>query len=188
MHRIASMREDKGYTLVEVSIAAMLGMIVLGAMSAFLMNAINAGAFAQGQAATLSDARSVILDIEKQARGANSIDWCEPVGSCLEIDAQTPTGDFQQVRYVHADSELQRQRFDPEAGVWSDPITVIERVKNTAEQPVFSNSSCDEASITLQRVVVDLYIEPTPVSNPSLNIQTSFRPRNFPSVASCPGS
>lgn len=180
------MRREDGFTLIEVAIAGLLSTILLVAMGSFILSAMTAGAFTQGQSATLNDARNVVQRIEKESRGANAIDWCEPVGSCLEIDTQTPSGDFKLVRYSHTDGQLHRQEFDAVASAWSDPQTVIERLKNTAEQPAFSNSACDAESITLQRVIVDLYIEPTPASDPSLNVQTSFRPRNFPSVASCP--
>jgi Flp pilus assembly pilin Flp len=179
-------RDDEGYTLVEITIAALLGTIMMVAIGGFLMSTMTAGSFTQGQSATLNDARNVMQRIEKEARGANAIEWCEPVGECLEIDAQTPTGSFQLVRYTHTEGQLLRQEFDTTAGEWADAQVVIERLKNTDEQPVFTNSACDEESITFQRVVVDFYIEPTPQSDPSLNIQTSFRPRNFPSVGTCP--
>jgi Tfp pilus assembly protein PilV len=181
-------RDDSGFSLIEVLVSAMLGMILLVAIGSFLMSAMSASSFTQGQSATLNDARNVLQRIEKESRGANAIDWCEPVGSCLEIDAQTPTGSFRQIKYAHTGGQLLRSEFDSVAGTWSEALVVIERLKNTSSQPAFSNSACDAESITLQRVVVDLYIEPTPASNPSLNLQTSFRPRNFPAVASCPSS
>jgi type II secretory pathway component PulJ len=185
---VQRLRRDAGFTLIEVAIAGLLSTILLVAMGSFILSAVTAGSFTQGQSATLNDARNVVQRIEKESRGANAIEWCEPVGSCLEIDSQTPTGSFRLVRYLHAEGQLHRQEFDADAAEWSDTRVVIERLKNTAEQPVFSNSACDAESITLQRVIVDLYIEPTPASDPSLNVQTSFRPRNFPSVATCPGS
>ena len=182
--RLAS--EDSGFTLVEIATAGLLSAILLTAIGAFMINVLNAGSFTQGQSATLNDARTVMLKIEKEARGANQIDWCAEDGSCLEIDAQTPDGDFALIRYTHVDNELRRAEFDTGTATWSSPITMIERVANTAEQPVFTNSACDDTSITFQRVVIDLYIEPTPTSDPVLHFETSFRPRNFPSVAICP--
>ena len=155
------------------------------AIGGFVLSSMNAGSFTQGQSSTLNDARTVMQQIEKEARGANQIDWCAPIGSCLEIDAQSPTGSFKQVRYVHTGTDLERQEFDTVAGEWSDALTVIERVVNAAEDPVFSDSSCDAQSITLQRVIIDLRIEPTPQSDPVLRLETSFRPRNFPSVSVC---
>ncbi len=179
-------KQDGGYTLIEVAIAGLLSSILLIVIGTFMINVLKAGSFTQGQSASLNDARLVMMRIEKEARGANSIDWCEEDGSCLEVDAQTPDGDFALIRYTHVDQELRRSEFDTGTATWGTPATVIQRVANSASQPVFSNSACDDTSITFQRVVVDLYIEPTPTSDPVLHFQTSFRPRNFPSVAICP--
>lgn len=179
------LRREGGFTLVEVSIAGLLAALLIGVIGSFLISALRAGSFTQGQSATINDVRNVMQQIEKEARGANSIDWCAADGSCLEVDAQTPTGDFQLIRYTHDDTRLLRSRFDADAATWSEPLIAVDRVVNTPSQPVFTNSACDDNSITFQRVVVDLYIEPTPVSDPTLHVQNSFRPRNFPAVAEC---
>lgn len=190
MSRLTSLlrRDDSGFTLVEVAVAALLGSVLLIALGGFTIGALKAGSFTHGQSASLNDARAVMLNVEKEARGANKIDWCATDGSCLEVLAQTPDGAFALVRYTHADHELRRARFNDATDTWGPPVTMIQRVANTASQPVFSNTACDATSITYQRVVIDLYIEPTPSSDPVLHFHTSFRPRNFPSVAICPGS
>ena len=166
-------RDDRGMALMEFVVAAALGLGVLTALGGFLMSSMNAGSFTQGQSATLNDARNVMQKIEKETRGAVDIDWCATDGTCLEVVAQTPTSGVQQVRYTYADSSLRRQEFDSDASAWGEPIAMVERLSNTASQPVFV---CDN-STTYTRVNIDLYIKPTPKSDPSLNIQTSIRPR-----------
>jgi type II secretory pathway pseudopilin PulG len=178
--RLKIRRED-GFTLVEMSIAGMVAAVLLAALGTFLINSTNAGAFTQGMSATIDDVRNVMQQIEKETRGADSITWCEPTGSCLEVGAQTPTGSFQTLRYNHTGTTLTREVFDETEGTWGDPMVTVDRVVNTASQPVFS---CDSDTSYL-RLTIDLYIEPTPDSDPNLNVQTSIRPRNFMSAALC---
>jgi type II secretory pathway pseudopilin PulG len=176
------LRDDQGTTLMETSVAAAVLMVAVAAIGAFIYSASTGSIFAQGQSATINDVRNTMQQIEKEVRGADALEWCAPAGSCLEVGAQTPDGAFRTVRYTHTGTVLQRAIFDDMTSTWGNPQTVIQRVTNTAGQPVFA---CDTQS-TLLRVTIDLYIEPTPVSDPNLNVQTSLRPRNFPSVASCP--
>lgn len=173
---------DAGMTIVELSVTGFLASIVLAALGAFLMSSFAAGTLTEGMSSTINDVRNATQSIEKETRGADSITWCEPKGSCLQVGAQTPTGSFQTLRYSHAGTELLREVFDPVTATWGTPLPVIERLTNTSSQPVFS---CDRQT-SLLRVTIDLYIEPTPRSDPSLNVQTSIRPRNFPSAANCP--
>jgi hypothetical protein len=174
-------------TLVEMMVAGVLGAVLLVAMSGFLLSSLRAGSFAQGQSATLNDIRNVMGQIEKEIRGAESINWdCGPgytSGNCLIIGAQTPVGDFRTVRYAKVGAELHRSIFDSGTGTYGAAFVVIKRLANTASQNVFG---CDEG-VTLLRVTVDLYVEPTPTTDSTLNVQTSIRPRNFPSSAGqCP--
>lgn len=190
MHLIATLcarvagkvKRDDGMTLIELAIASLLGAIVLSGLGGFLISSMNAGAFSEGMSATIDDVRNAMQRIEKETRGADSITWCAPIGNCLVVGAQTPTGSFETLRYTHVSSELRREIFNTSTGTWSEPSTVIERVTNTALQPIFR---CDTQT-SLLRVIIDLHIEPTPQSDPNLNVQTSIRPRNFPSAAICP--
>jgi type II secretory pathway pseudopilin PulG len=177
---------DGGFSLIELTVGGMLASIVLGALGTFLMGSFQAGAFTEGQSATLDDVRIVMQKMEKEIRGAESISWarppCPPTGGCIVVGAQTPTGAFRTVRYTHAGTELRREVLDPVTQTYGTAVTMIERVGNSASQPVFA---CDTQS-TLLRVTIDLYIEPTPQSNPNLNVQTTIRPRNFDQKATCP--
>jgi type II secretory pathway component PulJ len=168
------LRDDRGMALMEFIVAGALSMIVLSALGGFLISSMDAGSFTQGQSATLNDARNVMQKIEKETRGAIDISWCATDGTCLEVTAQTPTSAIEQVRYTYAESQLRRAEYDTDTDTWGEPLAMVERLGNTASQPVFV---CDE-STTYTRVNIDLYIEPTPQSNPNLNIQTSIRPRN----------
>lgn len=174
-------RED-GATLVEISVSSFVAALAVGLLVAFLVNSFETGIFTEGQAATIDDARNAMLRVEKELRGADSITWCAPTGSCLVVGAQTAQGGFRTVRYVHSGSVLQRQELDPVTSTWTELRTVVERVQNAPSQPVFA---CDTQS-TLLRVNVNLLIRPTPESEPNYNVHTSIRPRNFPSKASCP--
>jgi hypothetical protein len=183
MHRIRQFgRDDSGVSLVELSMSTLVGAILMIALSAFAISAMNAGTFTQAQSETLNNVRNTMGQIEKEVRGADSITWCAPTGSCLQIGAQTPTGAFKTIRYTHTGSILTREVYNTSSGSWGTTLTQIERVANSAAQKVFA---CDTSS-TLLRVNVNLYIQPTPDSDPKLNIQNSIRPRNFPSVAACP--
>jgi type II secretory pathway component PulJ len=181
------LRSEDGMTLIELMVAGLLGSVLLIAMGGFLMSTMRAGSFTQGQSATLNDVRNAMQQVEKEVRGAESINWdCGAgytTGECLIVGAQTPTSEFRTVRYAKVGTELQRSVFDSANAVWASPRTVIERVMNTGSQDVFG---CDEA-VTLLRVIIDLHIEPTPSSGTTMNVQTSVRPRNFPSSAGqCP--
>ncbi len=178
----ARLRCDRGASLPELAVTSMIAAVFLGALGSFAVASFETGAFTEGQSATLNDVRNVMQQLEKETRGADSITWCSPAGSCLLVGAQTATGGFRTLRYTHVGTELRREIFDPVTATWSAPLTVIERLTNSASKPVFS---CDTQA-TLLRLTIDLYIEPTPQSNPNLHVQTSIRPRNFPSVASCP--
>jgi hypothetical protein len=160
--------------LMEFVVAGALSMVVLTALGGFLMSSMDTGSFTQSQSATLNDARNVMQKIEKETRGAIDMSWCATDGTCLEVTAQTPTSAVEQVRYTYADSQLRRAEYDSVSSTWGEPIPMVERLANSASQPVFV---CDE-STTYTRVNIDLYIEPTPQSDPNLNIQTSIRPRN----------
>lgn len=177
-----ALRRDDGFTVAELSVGALVGAIAVTILAAFLINSFETGIFTEGQAATINDARDAMLRIEKEIRGADSITWCAPTGSCLEVGAQTPNGQFKTVRYVHQSNALQRQEFDTGSSTWTTPRPIVSRVVNLASDPVFA---CDTQS-TLLRVNVELQIEPTPQSDPNYNVATSIRPRNFPSKASCP--
>ena len=174
--------DDRGTTIAELAVTSMLAALFLGALGTFAMGSFKTGAFTEGQAATMNDVRVVMHQIEKETRSADSISWCDPAGSCIQVGAQRPSGGFKTVRYTHTGTELVREEFVPDTNTWTEPQTAIERLTNTAAQPVFA---CDTQS-TLLRLNIDLYIEPTPQSDPNLHVQTSIRPRNFPSVATCP--
>jgi type II secretory pathway pseudopilin PulG len=176
------LRCDRGMTLVEMSVGSALLITVVSAIGGFLISASNSSVITQGHSATLNDVRNAMQQIEKEVRGADALSWCAPAGSCLQVGAQTPVGGFRTVRYTHSGTVLQRALFDDGTSTWATPQTIIERVANSPSQPVFA---CDTQS-TLLRVTIDLHVEPTPVSNPNLHVQTSVRPRNFPTVASCP--
>lgn len=181
-HALLQLKREDGLTVVELIVSAFIASIALIFLTGFLINAFRTGIFTEGQAATINSARNAMLRIEKEIRGADSITWCSPTGSCLEIGAQKADGGFRTVRYRHASDTLQRQQFDPATSTWSELQPIVERVVNPAPEPVFT---CDTQS-TLLRVNVDLQIEPTPRSDPNYNVHTSIRPRNFPSKASCP--
>jgi len=169
-------------TLVEITIGALLGSILLAVVGSFLFNALNAGAYVDGHSATMNNTRNAMQSIEKETRGAESLRWCEPIGYCVEVGGMTPSGDYQTVRYAKTGTDLVRHVYDGATETWSDGVPLIERVVNDGSTPVFS---CDTQS-TLLRVNVDLRIEPTPRSGPNLQATTSIRPRNFPSAAICP--
>ncbi len=202
MRRLLS--KDDGFSLVEIVVGAALALTGLALVGGFLINALNISVFAQGQAATLNDVRTVMQQIEKEVRSANSVVFCGPAGTCLEVGAQAIAHEpaagatpepltIRPIRYTHVGTELLKQMYDFGTSTWSTPVTVIERVANTCviadgdctdvdEEPVFG---CDTNS-SLLKLTIDMHIEPTPKSNPTLNVQTSVRPRNYPSAATCP--
>lgn len=158
----------------------MLGAIVT--IGGFLITMLKGGAFAQGQSVTLNDARTTVMSIEKEIRAADSLVWCAPAGSCLQVDTMDTEGQARTVKYTHTGTELQRSLFDAGTSSWDTPQTVVERVNNGAGEPLFD---CDTSS-TLLHVTVDLHLRPTPNSDPTYVLRTSIRPRNFPAVAACP--
>ncbi len=183
------LRDESGLTVAEMAVTGFLGSIVLATAAIFLVNSMNAGIFTQGQSETINDVRNAVQKIEKEVRGADSITWApqgactgHAAGACLAVGAQTPNAQFMTVRYTHVGTELRRAVFHDDTSTWGTAQTLIERVQNSPSQPVFS---CD-TQVTLLRVTLDLYVEPTPSSDPNFHVQTSLRPRNFPSVSSCP--
>lgn len=174
--------EASGFTLIELMVVAFIGSLLLAMAGTYVMSASRTGAFAESQSATLNDMRTAVEQMSREIRGADAIEWCTPAGSCLEVGAQTATGTFITVRYTHVADVLERAVFDDATSTWGDPQKVIDRVVNGAGDPVFA---C-EANSSLLRVNIDLSIEPTPDSDPVLNIVTSVRPRNYPSKATCP--
>lgn len=180
---IRRLRSDQtGFTLVEVAVAGALGLGVLAVAATFVVTAVRTGLFTDGQVITINDTRTAVERLSKEIRGADSIVWCTPTSSCIQVGAQTPEGGFRTVRYTRSGENLQREEFDTTTSTWSQPEVLIERVVNEAAQPIFS---CDVQS-SLLKVNVDLAIQPTPQSDPVLNMNTSVRPRNFPSKATCP--
>ncbi len=175
-------RSEDGATVAELAVVSLVGGIALTFMAIFMVNALETGIFTEGQVNTINDARNAMQRIEKEIRGADSITWCTPTGGCLEVGAQKADGGFRTVRYRHVGTELQRQEFDDGSSTWGGLRPIVERVANSGSQPVFA---CDTQS-TYLRVNVDLHIEPTPQSDPNFNVNTSIRPRNFASIASCP--
>jgi hypothetical protein len=176
------LRSDDGMSVMElvVAVTLMLGAVVV--IGGFLITMMRGGAFAQGQTVTLNDARNTVQSIEKEVRAADSLVWCSPAGSCLQIDTQSPSGEPKTVRYTHSGTDLQRATFDEATSSWGSPRTVVERVSNTGSEPLFD---CDTTS-TLLKVNIDLRLRPTPNSAPNYVLHTSVRPRNFPAVAACP--
>lgn len=180
--RVRRVGSDRGFTVVEMGIAMLIGSIVLALATTLLVVAYRTGSFTQGQSFTLNDARNAMQQIEREVRGADFINWCDASGGCLEVGAQTPSGSFETVKYSRSGQQLQRQEYDESSGTWSDPQTVVDRVVNETTEPLFA---CDTQS-SLVRVTVDLQIEPTPRSDPNFNVHTSIRPRNYPERATCP--
>ncbi len=183
-----SLRDDRGFSLAELTIGAALGSILVLILGIFLVNSLRTGAFTHGQSETINNVRNAVQQIEKEVRGADSLAWAPSgacsgyaAGRCVTVGAQSPSGVFKTVRYTHAATELRREEFDSGTSTWRPLRTIIARVVNSGAQPVFT---CD-TQVTLLRLTVDLHIEPTPASNPNFHIQTSIRPRNFASVANC---
>jgi len=183
-----SLRDDRGFSLAELTIGAALGSILVVILGIFLVNSLRTGAFTQGQSETINNVRNAVQQIEKEVRGADSLSWAPSgacsaytAGRCVTVGAQSPSGVFKTVRYTHIATQLRREVFDSGTSTWGPARSIIERVANTGAQPVFT---CD-TQVTLLRLTVDLYIEPTPASNPNFHVQTSIRPRNFPSIANC---
>jgi type II secretory pathway pseudopilin PulG len=176
------LRADDGMTVLELVIAVTLMLGAVTVIGGFLISMLRGGAFAQGQTVTLNDARNTVQSIEKEVRAADSLVWCSPAGSCLQIDTQSPSGDPKTVKYTHSGTDLQRAMFDETTSTWGSSQTVVERVSNTGSEPLFD---CDTTS-TLLKVNIDLRLRPTPNSAPNYVLHTSVRPRNFPAVASCP--
>lgn len=179
---VQRLRAEDGMTVIELVVAATLMVGAVAIIGGFLVSMLNSGAFAQGQSATLDNARNTVQAIEKEVRAAESLVWCSPAGSCLQIDTQSPSGAPKTVKYTHSGTDLQRAVFDVGSGTWGTPQTVVERVDNNGSQPLFD---CDTSS-TLLHVIVDLYLRPTPNSAPNFELKTSVRPRNFPAVSTCP--
>jgi prepilin-type N-terminal cleavage/methylation domain-containing protein len=180
---------DSGFTLIELLVASVLGSLLLVGIGTFLISSMNSQVFTSAQSATVNDARNAMQQIEKEIRGANSIQSCTPLGSpagsCLQMDGQKPTDgpppNTRAVKYSFASSALTRQVFDPAANTWGAGQMIVDRVANTALQPVFV---CDTAGSFLT-ITVDLHLAPTPHSNPTYDVRTSVRPRNFPQAAVC---
>jgi prepilin-type N-terminal cleavage/methylation domain-containing protein len=186
----AKLSDETGFSLVEMMIGSALAAVVLTMVGTFLMSMLHTSIFAEGQSQTINDVRTAMYQIEKETRGADSINWCAPTGFCLELGAQTPNAGFKTVRYTCTGCSdagtqprtLAKQDFDTATSTWGVAQPLIERLTNTGSQPVFT---CDTQS-TLLRLTVDLFIEPTPQSNPNLHVVNSVRPRNYPAVATCP--
>jgi hypothetical protein len=179
---LSTLRREDGATVAELAVTMLVGSIALAIIGMFLVSAFQSGIFTQGQSDTINSARNALQRVEKEIRGADSITWCAPTGKCLQVGAQTALGGFRTVRYQLTGTNLQRQEFNDGTDTWGALATIVDRVGNSAAQPVFA---CDTQS-TLLRVNIDLHIEPTPESNPKYNLNTSVRPRNFPQKASCP--
>ncbi len=175
-------RSEEGFTIAEFAIAALLGGVVLALATTLMVGASRTGAFTQGQGVTINEARNAMQGIERELRGADVIDFCTSDGDCLEVVAQTPSGNFETLRYTHVDTELRRELFDEGSGTWGDPQTSLERVVNETSEPVFQ---CEKTS-SYPRVTVNLEIQPTPQSAPNFNLTTTIRPRNFLSSTKCP--
>jgi prepilin-type N-terminal cleavage/methylation domain-containing protein len=180
MRRLRS--DESGFSLIELLVASAIGAGILAIAGGLLVSAVRTGLFTDGQVITIDDTRTAVERMSKELRGADSIVWCAPSTNCLQVGAQTPTGGFRTVRYTRSGEDLRREVFDNATSTWSEPEILIERVVNGVDQPIFS---CDVQS-SLLKVNVDLAIQPTPQSDPVLNMKTSVRPRNFPSKATCP--
>jgi prepilin-type N-terminal cleavage/methylation domain-containing protein len=176
------MKPDSGFTLVELLVAAAAGSLLLAGAGNFVVGSMKSQVFTTGQSATVNDTRNATLQIEKEIRAATYIVWCAPAGSCIEMVTQTPTMQDRTVKYLHSGGQLLRSLYDPPTSTWSEPQSVIDRVANTGAQPVFA---CDTTS-SLLKVTVDLHIRPTPNSDPTYDVLTSVKPRNFSDKASCP--
>ena len=178
---------DDGFTISEVMVASLIGAILALSIGVFLVDSMRAGAFTDGESATINDARNAMGLIEKEIRGAGSVTFptpCTPAGGCLEVLANTPTGGTQDVLYTFSGPALNRQQLDPSTHLWTSPKVVVDRLQNGSTQPVFS---CD-AQTTLLRITVDLHIAPTPDSNPTYDVSTTIKPRNLsrvPGVSGC---
>lgn len=178
------MRREDGFTVIEMAVAALIGVALLGLAGTLLVGVQRTGLFAQGQSVTLNDARNAAQEITKKIRSADNIRWCGGGdGSCLRVEGETPTTDVEEVRYTYSSSALWKEVYDPGTDTWSDPQLVVDRVANDSSQPVFA---CDTQS-TYLRVNIDLHIEPTPQSDPQFNVSTSVRPRNYGETP-CPSS
>lgn len=181
-HTKASLRnaasDQRGLTILELSVVAALGAVVAAGMAAILITFTRAEVAASDQTQKLESAQLAFDRIETDVQFANFVSWCQPVGNCLI--AGTSSAAPITVRYLYSTGTLYRSTYNSTTGAWSDPQPIIASLANTA--PTFS---CD-ASTSLARVNVKLSIEATHSGLSPYEFSSSFRPRNFPSSGVCP--
>jgi prepilin-type N-terminal cleavage/methylation domain-containing protein len=175
------LHSDRGFMLIEMIIVVAIGSVLVTALGSFTVSAMKAGAFTDGQSQTINDARNAMMQLEGEIRSAGGVTWCQPTGSCLQILANTPTGSTQTVKYTYSSSALNRQVYDQDTDTWGTAQVVVQRLQNDASQPVFA---CDAQS-TYLRINIDLRVQPSPSSNPTYDVSTTIRPRNFSQVQGC---
>lgn len=173
-----SLDDERGISLVELSFASALSMLVLGLVTAIVFLGFKTGTFTSAQSFSLDGARVALQKLSRDFQGALGISRCDPstpLDNCAIVVSQTPSGAQTTVKYERVDTNLRRSIQDPVTLVFGTPEVVSDRVANPVSSPIFS---CLTAS-TLLRVQIDLVIQPMPNNSPTFTLRTTARPRNY---------
>lgn len=194
------MRNDQGFTLVELMIVSAISLSVLALAGGFVSSGLRFNKFADQETASLDSARIAQGQILKDLRSAVGVDTTTnasctsngaPAGYCMLLYYQSPsTGTTDQIRYravqvggSSGPTSLYRDTGCDPSFNCAGSRDLIDNLNNRAANIVMF--TCD-TSATYPQIQLTLVVSPlsTAEGNGRLTIQTRGRPRNL-GGASC---
>lgn len=191
-------RGERGTSVIELSLAAMISLATLGLVGGAMTAALRTGTFASNQSTSLDGARQVLIQLARDLQGSTTFSLPEtvpgvkgscqagdPPGSCALVMVTTPPGPSRLVRLRLDGVNLYRETYDPDASTWASQL-LSDRIANRSASPAEPMFVCTATtSGSLLQVKVHMLVQPDPANAPRYQLDTIVRPRNTYQPAGC---
>jgi hypothetical protein len=177
--------EERGFTLADLMIGALIMMILTGAALSLLDATYRTVGNTSRETRSLDQARLALAQLDHEIRVAASIADANadcPTESCLTLAVPLPGGTIVDVRYTYsaADHIVYRKTGNALLGTWDVQTPVATDVRNVVSLPVFCRapSACTTPSEKSIAIVLDINATPAKASE-TVRLSSYATPRNL---------
>jgi hypothetical protein len=163
--------------MLETMIASALGLFVLAGILGTLTIAYKTQVFAQRESQSLDDARNSLHQFQRDVQGSTGAALCGSGGTCVQVQARTPSGAYDDVRYRVVGTGLLRDHFDAVTGIYTGERVLTDRIANLSMTPSVTPFTCT-AGGGLMTLAVQLVVKPSNLQEGTFRINSTIRPRN----------
>lgn len=178
---------EGGWSVIELSLASMLTLVVTAALATTLWSGLKTTSFGSNQSISLDGARGVLQQVSRDLQGSKQFQTCTltgvAAGGCAVAVVQPPSGADQTVRYRLVDTTLYRD-VDDGTGTFPSSRALTTSLANASKSPAVSLFSCATPTSLLQ-VTIRMVVQPNPKTSPTYDLETIVRPRNTYQPSAC---